>query len=48
MVGLFGDNDMGLEIDARKENAKVVDMRDSGVNKLKENDKGLLLMVEGA
>ncbi|MGX0528987.1 alkaline phosphatase [Staphylococcus cohnii] len=48
ILGLFADNDMPLEIDAPDKNPKLVDMTDSAVNKLKQNDKGFFLMVEGA
>ena len=39
---------MPLQIDAPDKNPKLVDMTDSAVNKLKQNDKGFFLMVEGA
>lgn len=48
ILGLFADNDMPLQIDAPKQNPKLVDMTDTAVNKLKQNDKGFFLMVEGA
>ncbi len=48
VLGLFADNDMPLQIDAPDKNPKLVDMTDSAVNKLKQNDKGFFLMVEGA
>lgn len=48
ILGLFADNDMPLQIDASKQNPKLVDMTDTAVNKLKQNDKGFFLMVEGA
>ena len=47
VLGLFADNDMPLQIDAPDKNPKLVDMTDSAVNKLKQNDKGFFLMVEG-
>ena len=40
VLGLFADNDMPLQIDAPDKNPKLVDMTDSAVNKLKQNDKG--------
>ncbi|WP_436854672.1 alkaline phosphatase [Staphylococcus caeli] len=48
ILGLFADNDMPLQIDAPKKNPKLVDMTDTAINKLKQNQKGFFLMVEGA
>ncbi|MEJ7452125.1 alkaline phosphatase [Staphylococcus xylosus] len=48
ILGLFADNDMPLQIDAPDKNPRLLDMADTAVNKLQENDKGFFLMVEGA
>ncbi len=39
---------MPLQIDAPDKNPRLLDMADTAVNKLQENDKGFFLMVEGA
>lgn len=48
VLGLFADNDMPLQVDAPDKNPKLVDMTDSAVKRLQQNDKGFFLMVEGA
>lgn len=48
ILGLFADNNMPLQIDAPDKNPTLVDMTDNAISKLKGNDKGFFLMVEGA
>lgn len=48
VLGLFADGNMPLQIDAPDKNPKLLDMTETAVNKLQQNDKGFFLMVEGA
>ncbi|MDG0843554.1 alkaline phosphatase [Staphylococcus equorum] len=48
VLGLFADGNMPLQIDAPDKNPKLLDMTESAINKLQQNDKGFFLMVEGA
>ncbi|WP_251517824.1 MULTISPECIES: alkaline phosphatase [Staphylococcus] len=48
VLGLFSDENMPLQIDAPAKNPKLVDMTDSAINRLQQNNKGFFLMVEGA
>ncbi|KKI53158.1 MAG: alkaline phosphatase [Staphylococcus equorum] len=48
ILGLFADGNMPLQIDAPDKNPKLLDMTETAVNKLQQNDKGFFLMVEGA
>lgn len=48
VLGLFGDKNMPLQIDAPKQNPLLSDMQDAALSKLSKNKKGFFLMVEGA